>query len=437
MKFFFHTFGCRVNQYDTEKLRESLLRAPGAANEDDFAHADVCVVNTCTVTEEADKDARKLLRQITRRNPSAKLVVTGCLASREPEKLREEFPAAHVVGNLDKDEIPSLLGCSTVAPGFGLSTFHGHSRAFVKVQDGCNMHCTYCIIPEVRPELSCRPYPEVEAEVKTLLANGYNEIVLCGVRLGRYLVWHDDKRIDLAGLTERLMALPGDFRVRYSSLEITDLTDRVITLLAESNGRFCPSFHLPLQSGTDSVLRRMKRWYSVDFYRRRVAALRARVPDAGIFTDVMHGFPGETEAEFEETVAFLKELKFSGLHVFRYSRREGTPAAAEADQVPEQEKRRRADVLHALDKEFRKEFAARAVGTRRRVVVENPGDALTDHFLKVRLRAPHLASGHPLPSGEGNIALAQRERVPEGRVRGLPLVEITESRGVEAVGVLV
>lgn len=409
-----------MNQYDTERLRESLLASPGHAAAEDFETADVCVVNTCTVTEEADKDALRLLRRITRRNPAAQLIVTGCLADRDPEMLRRLFPAARVVGNAGKDEIPALLGCRTVAPGFAISGFHGHARAFVKVQDGCNMHCTYCIIPEVRPTLVTKPFAGVRAEVRSLLAAGYREIVLCGVRLGRYLErTPDGGRIDLVELIERLLEEPFDFRIRLSSLEITDLSDRLIGLLVSSEGRLCPSFHLPLQSGSDAVLTRMQRWYSTGFYRKRIEALRSRVPDAGLFTDVMAGFPGETEAEFEETLDFVRSLEFSGLHVFRYSRREGTPAAADPDQVPGETLRQRSERMHALDRELRRGFALRAVGTRRRVLVEDAGEGLTDHFLKVRLEGGRGASGLVWAEITGAEGVVGRARESEPGLRTL------------------
>jgi len=403
MRLFFHTFGCRVNQYDTERVRESLLTSSGGVAVEDFEQADVCIVNTCTVTEEADRDALRLLRRIARRNPAAQILVTGCLASRDPALILRQAPGARVLGNARRDEIPSLLGCQPVAPSFGISHFTGHRRAFVKVQDGCNMSCTYCIIPSVRPKLWCKPALEVESEVRGLLTAGYREIVLCGVRLGRYLVWDGDRRVDLPGLIQRLMDLPGEFRIRLSSLEITDLTDRLIGLAETSGGRLCPSFHLPLQSGSDVVLRRMERWYSTGFYRKRVAALRNRLPDAGLFTDVMVGFPGETESEFRQTVGFLREMDFSGLHVFRFSRRSGTPAAQAADQVPEGLVQARSKEVHALDREFRRCFAARAVGSRRRVLVEVDGEGLTEHFLKVR-----LAAG-PRPGNFCDVEIARAE----------------------------
>ncbi|MBI4349269.1 MAG: tRNA (N(6)-L-threonylcarbamoyladenosine(37)-C(2))-methylthiotransferase MtaB [Elusimicrobia bacterium] len=386
MKVFLHTFGCRVNQYETEQLRERLL-AGGGTSTGDFSTADVCVVNTCTVTRAADQDALRLIRRISRRNPAARLVVTGCLASRSPEEILAAAPHAIVRGNDGKREVAEALGCSTAPAAAGIRGFADRARAFVKVQDGCNMTCTYCIIPSVRPTLSSRPVEDVLAEVRGLIEGGYREVVLCGIRLGRYLAQHEGRRVDFNGLLERLLALPGDFRIRLSSFEITDVTDRFLGVAEESAGRLCPSFHLPLQSGSDAVLTRMERWYSAGFYEKRVLALKGRFPRAGLFTDVMVGFPGETEADFEATLSILERMGFCGLHIFPFSAREGTPAAKWEPVVVATVERRMARIRE-LDGRLRRAFAARAVGERRRVLVEGGADGAwgtAEDFLKIRL----------------------------------------------------
>ncbi|MFA6030158.1 MAG: MiaB/RimO family radical SAM methylthiotransferase [Elusimicrobiota bacterium] len=407
MRVFFKTFGCRVNQYETERLRERLLGDGVSVAVPDFETADVCVVNTCSVTDEADKDALQLLRRIHRRNPAARLIVTGCLATRAAERVRAAAPGAIIAGNAEKESLPELVlrppapSCAPEdgarggrpragpAPAYaGLSSFSGHARAFVKVQDGCDMKCSYCVVPSVRPKLWSRPLPEVEAEARALIARGHRELVLCGIRLGRYLVAEGGKRTDLLGLLQRLAALEGDFRLRLSSLEITDCTDRFLDGYAALGERVCPSFHLPLQSGAETVLKRMGRWYGAVFYRRRLMALRERLPGAAVFTDLLTGFPGETDEEFDATRAFAEDAAFSGLHVFRFSARSGTPAAAMGGQVPAPELRRRAEALRRLDRSLRGAFAAAAVGSRRRVLVEESlpkVTAMTDHFLKVVL----------------------------------------------------
>lgn len=411
MKLFTHTFGCRVNQYETERLRERLIE-DGAVRAQGFEDADLCVVNTCTVTREADKDALLLLRRITRRNPAAKLVVTGCLASRSPEEILAAAPHAVVVGNDGKGTLAESLGCSPAPAAAGLTSFGERSRAYVKVQDGCNMHCTYCIIPSVRPTLSSRPAGEVLDEVRGLVDSGYQEAVLCGIRLGRYLNREDGRRVDFIALLERLLGLPGDFRVRLSSFEVTDVTDRFISFAAASEGRLCPSFHLPLQSGSDNVLKRMERWYSAAFFERRVRALRERLPEAGLFTDVMVGFPGETEEDFQKTYDLLDRLGFCGLHIFPFSARRGTPAA-QWEPLPEPVVAARMARMRELDARLRSAFAARSLGNKRRVLIESVHDGVSgtaEDFLRVRLdrdpgRGLHWALLHKVegPQAWGRI----------------------------------
>ncbi len=383
MKIYLHTFGCRVNQYETEQLRERLT-ADGSTTTGDFETADLCVVNTCTVTKAADQDALRLIRRISRRNPAARLVVTGCLASRAPEEILAAAPQAIVKGNDGKLDLPEALGCSPAPASAGIRSFADKSRAWVKVQDGCNMTCTYCIIPSVRPTLSSRPLADVVSEVRGLVEGGYREVVLCGIRLGRYLVEHEDRRVDFNALLERLLALPGDFRIRLSSFEITDVTDRFLGVAEEADEKLCPSFHLPLQSGSDAVLKKMERWYSAAFFERRVLALKERFPRAGLFTDVMVGFPGETEEDFERTLSLLERQNFCGLHVFPFSARKGTPAARWEPVAPIVVERRMSRIRE-LDGRLRREFAARALGERRRVLLESASEGTAEDFLRVRL----------------------------------------------------
>ncbi len=426
MKTFFATFGCRVNQYETQVLRERVLAGGSAKAVADWRSADLCLINTCTVTQGADSDALKLVRRIARSNPAARLVVTGCLATRDPGALSREAPGAVIVGNGEKTSIPAMLGCELVPAG--VTGFHGHARAFVKVQDGCDMRCAYCIIPKVRPELSSKSYKKLEEEVRGLIARGRREIVLCGVRLGRYLdrKGAGGKQVDFVGMLGRLSALPGDFRIRLSSLEVTDLTDRFIRVMESSGGRIAPSLHIPLQSGSDTVLKRMRRWYASAFYARRVAALRARIPGLGIFTDVMAGFPGETEAEHSDSLDFIRGMGFSGLHVFRYSPRPGTPAAAEKP-VPEKVVRSRAGGLRGLSVELGSRFAAGAVGAERTLVMEMEGSAPAG----VQSSAPSGSLLGPQGVAEDFLKVTLTTHPGPGFVR----VRVTRSEGPRAFGV--
>ena len=411
MKIYVKTFGCRVNQAEGESLKASLL-AGGSSESQGFEDADVCVVNTCTVTAEADREALALLRRVVRRNPAARLVVTGCLATRDPELVRTAAPSAVLVGNDAKASIPAMFGCSPAPAEAALPSVSGRSRAFLKVQDGCNMSCSYCTIPSIRPNLSAVPLSELLEKTRALAAAGVPEIVLCGIRLGRYL-WRapGEPRVDLGGLVSRMLEVPGEFRVRLSSLEVTDAGNTILSLMSSSNGRLCPSLHLPLQSGSDSVLKRMNRWYSSEYYRRRVDAYRDAVPQGALFSDIITGFPGETDSEHEESFRFAGSLNFDGLHIFRYSARPGTAAASLKAPDP-RVVRARSDQWHALDAVRRAAHAARSVGQTRTVVPELSGrDGLTEDFLTVSLDRPAspglrrvLVSGAEGPRGRAVCA---------------------------------
>jgi threonylcarbamoyladenosine tRNA methylthiotransferase MtaB len=394
MRLFIRSFGCRVNQYETESLRERLAGEGSGPETADYKEADLCLVNTCSVTGEADREALKLLRLITRDNPGARLVVTGCLATRDPGSVRRSAPHAEIVDNTRKDDIPSLLGCRVTPESGGIAAFRGHSRAFVKIQDGCDMNCSYCIIPAVRPRLQSRPVSELRDEIERLVGAGFSEIVLCGIRLGRYLSEETGRRVDFVGLLERLSAVKGSFRLRLSSIEITDVTDRLIALMAGSGGRICPSIHVPLQSGSDRVLKLMRRWYSADFYRRRILALKRVIPHPGLFSDVMTGFPGESAEDVEDTVRLIEELEFSGLHVFRYSPRPSTDAASLPGLMPEKDAAERGRRLRALDERLRAAFAKQWAGKiRTGVALDGGREALTDEFLTVRMSAAPIPPG--------------------------------------------
>lgn len=360
--FFIKTFGCRVNQVESQALWEQFLRG-GFTPADSFETADLCLLNTCTVTHQADKDVEKQIRQILRRNPKARLVLTGCYAAAHEAAVREKFPQAEIIGKYDLGKklfnVPDV--CWTV------SGHEGHSRAFIKIQDGCDCFCSYCIVPYARPVKRSKPLADVLSEIQTLEQKGFAEIVLTGINIGNYAC--PQTGTDLAGLCEQIAALPGRFRIRFSSIELQTVTDGIIRQMALRPDRFCNYFHLPLQAGCDKVLKDMNRHYDTAAYRARVADLRRQVPNIGIFADVIAGYPTETEADFEATASFIREVKLAGLHVFSYSPRPGTPAAA-LKQLPHEEIKRRSDALRALDKELRAQFAASLVGTEQEVFVE-------------------------------------------------------------------
>ncbi len=380
VKYFLRTFGCRVNQAETEDLRARLDAAGGSAVPD-LAEADLCVVNTCTVTRDADREVLKFLRRAGRENPRARLLVTGCLAERPSEHIRRAAPQAQIVS--DKGTLPQTLGLSSTQPSVAAPD---RARALLKVQDGCDGACAYCVVPQVRPHLQSLDPETAEARVRGLVVAGVPEIVLCGIRLGRYR--HAD--VGLFGLLSRILLIPGAFRLRLSSLEIHEADDALAGLIADSSGRLCPHLHLPLQSGCDATLRRMNRPYSAADFTRRITALRQQVPGLAFFTDIITGFPGETEAEFRESFSFVRGLGLHGLHVFRYSAREGTPAASLPDQVPAGVARERLERWLGLDREFRQRHAMAAAGQERVAVPLRTGaQAVTEDFLTVNLdRSP-------------------------------------------------
>ncbi len=397
------TLGCKVNQYETEFVRESLQRA-GYRDAEDAEPADLCLVNTCTVTSEGDSKSRQLIRRLARDNPEASIVVMGCYATRAPEEVAALPNVTEVV--TDKRELPDLLGRFGVldVPN-GISQFGNRSRAYVKVQDGCMLRCSYCIIPKVRPKLTSRPIEDILDEVRRLSDNGYREIVLTGVHLGHYGVdwnWRKPKSewIRLSHLVDRIARLDGDFRLRLSSIEATEVTRELIRVMADHGDKVCPHLHLCLQSGSDAVLRRMRRRWSSRLFLDRCQLVRETLDRPAFTTDVLIGFPGETDEDFEQTCRVVRAAQFSKIHAFPFSPRRGTPAADMPDRVTKQVKSERRKHLAAIERELRAEYFGSLVGSQLRVLVEGPSDDRTDHvvgtscrYAPVELLAPQRTIG--------------------------------------------
>ncbi len=362
--------------------------------------ADLCILNTCTVTAVAAKKSRHLLRQLRRTNPDARLVVTGCWSELEPGKA-EATGADLVVGNEAKDRLVEILaerglldaGDPVEAPGASPIAASRHTRAFVKVQDGCDNRCAFCIVTVARGAGRSVPAEAVVAEIRRLEELGFREAVLSGVHLGSW--GHDlEPRSSLVHLVRRILAETSMERIRLSSLEPWDLEPSFFELLAEA--RVQPHLHLPLQSGCDATLRRMARKTTTRDFATLVEAARAAHPDVAVSTDIMAGFPGETEAEFQESIAFVEAMGFSRLHVFRFSPREGTPAAAMPGRVPGPVVQERARRLHELGARLERDFAARFLGRTLPVLWEEAephGHALrhtglTPNYLRVLTDTP-------------------------------------------------
>jgi threonylcarbamoyladenosine tRNA methylthiotransferase MtaB len=366
------TLGCKVNQYETELVREG-LRGIGYEDAGDGA-ADLCVVNTCTVTHEGDAKSRQAIRRLARENPESRIVVMGCYATRAPQELAVLPNVVEVV--TDKREIPDLLGrFGVVDIPTGISHFSNHHRAFVKVQDGCLLRCSYCIIPYIRPHVSSRPPQHIVEEVARLVGNGYREIVLTGIHLGHYGVEgnHDrpkEEWLRLSHLVERLCELPGDFRIRLSSIEATEVTRELLAVLAANPRRVAPHLHICLQSGSDPVLRRMRRRWGSRLFIDRCRLVREMLDHPAITTDIIVGFPGETENDFAATLRVARDCGFSKIHHFSFSARKGTPAAEMPDLVAPQIKAERIQRLIELETELRDDYYSTLIGRELSVLIE-------------------------------------------------------------------
>lgn len=368
------TLGCKVNQYETQYVREGLWRV-GYRDAAQGEHADLCLVNTCTVTREADYKSRKIVRALARENPGTQIVVMGCYATRAAQELAELPGVVEVV--TDKRQLPELLARFGLAHApSGIGSFPWRHRAWVKVQDGCGMGCSYCIVPKVRPTLWSRPPQEVLAEIQRLCNAGCREIVLTGIHLGHYGLDQSPtpggNRLELADLVEQTLSLEGDFRIRLSSIEAAEITPRLTALMAEHPARICPHLHLPLQSGSDRILNQMRRRYDRGQFVETCRTVAQRVPDLAVTTDVIVGFPGESESDFQATCRVVEEIGLAKIHVFRYSPREGTPAAEFPKQIPEPVKQQRAADLARIGRRLHRQYLNRLSGRRLQVLVESP-----------------------------------------------------------------
>ncbi len=403
MRFFVQNFGCRATQADGAAL-EAQLAARGLSEAGERAEAEVVILNTCTVTQNADDDARQTIRRVRRENPAAKILVTGCYAQRAPDDLARMEGVEWVVGNSHKTQIADLVS--------GAMEYHGQiltgdifdtreiltapildstsdrTRPNLKIQDGCHNRCSFCVIPYVRGKSRFVPADDVVEQVRSL-ATRYKEVVLSGINLGR---WGREAGVGmrLADLIRRLLQETDIQRIRLSSVEPMDFTDDLLGLMAESP-RIAKHVHAPLQSGSDTILRKMHRKYRPRHYADRLSKARSWMPDAAIGADVMTGFPGETDELFEESRAFIAAMPFTYLHVFTYSERPGTPATEMEGKVPMHVRKARNKVLRELADEknfaFRQSFSGRELTA---VTMDPPGTALTDNFLKVNLDMPYM-----------------------------------------------
>ncbi len=404
MNVFLTTLGCRLNEAEIASWARQ-IQAAGHDVVQTPQQAQVVVLNSCAVTTEAARKSRQFVNRLHRQNPSAKLVVTGCYAELEPERVAALTGVDLVIGNVDKDRLPELIGGELdlfAMPDLATEPDSAHiyrdarTRAFIKVQDGCRNRCTFCIVTIARGEERSRSLSEVVEEINMLHASGYQEAVLTGVHLGGY---GSDLDTDLFALVETVLRNTDIPRLRLSSLEPWDLHPSLFALW--DNPRLMPHLHLPLQSGSDSVLRRMARRYTTAEYADLIRSARAAIPDLSLTTDLMVGFPGETEAEWADTVDFVQEMSFAHMHIFSYSQRQGTIAARMNGDVNGSIKRVRSQQMHEIAARNKAKHLDRFVGDTRPVLWEGAGypqpvgeaqedgprhwSGYTDNYLRVEL----------------------------------------------------
>ena len=401
------TLGCKVNQVESAAL-DNAFAAAGCALVDFREQADIYVVNSCAVTARAGQQSRQVLRNALRRNPEARVLITGCYAQIAADTLRAIDPRVLLIGNSHKEELvavalgrapaPALVPMAEKQGVFALPVRHfpGHSRAFLRIQDGCSNFCSYCIVPYTRGRSRSLPLQQVMQQAGLFAEAGYREIVVTGINVGRYGLDLAENETIVTVLARLCTAFP-EIRFRLSSIEPPEI-DAALLDMAAAHPNCMPHFHIPLQSGDDRVLAAMRRRYRSADFAGRVQALRARLPLAAVGCDVLTGFPGETEAQAANTRALLQECAVSFLHVFPYSRRPGTPAAGMPDQVPAGSKSERAGLLRKLDADLRRHFYAANLGRVLRILVERRRadgmlEGFSENYIPVRLAGPEALVG--------------------------------------------
>ncbi|MBR1422027.1 MAG: tRNA (N(6)-L-threonylcarbamoyladenosine(37)-C(2))-methylthiotransferase MtaB [Ruminococcus sp.] len=403
MKAYYYTFGCKVNQYETGNIRELMLSL-GYDDTSDPAEAAVCIVNSCTVTAEADSKCRQLLRKLRRTAPDAVIVLAGCYAQAFADEAKALSECDIIVGSRAKRDIPQLVSefissrkrtvsiapyskGQQIEPMLNLGN-DKKTRAYIKIQDGCDQYCTYCMIPLARGHVCSKNPDDIASEAQALVDSGHKELILTGINMCCY--GKDIGGVDLADAVRAASTAQGDFRIRLSSLEPELLTDDMIKRLSVDK-RLCPHFHLALQSGCDRTLKRMNRHYDTARYAQIVSSLRALFPNCAVTTDIMVGFPDERDDDFAQSLSFVKEMQFSGAHVFAYSRRKGTAADRFAGQLSQEVKNERSRAMREVCDLSAEVYAKSMIGSIVRVLFEKERDdewhkGYSAEYLNVRVR---------------------------------------------------
>lgn len=397
----FYTLGCKVNQYETEAMLE-LFEKEGYEKAETEDYADVYVINTCTVTHMSDRKSRQYIRRMKKKNPDAIIAVVGCYSQVSPEEILSIDEVNLVMGTNDRKKIVEEVKkidasrkVSTVDDIMKVKAFeeieinktNGKTRAFMKIQDGCDRYCSYCIIPYARGRVRSRDLESIVKEVENLASNGYKEVVLTGIHVASYGKDIKDSDIKLLDVIKQINDIEGIERIRLSSVEPILFTDEFVEAVSTMD-KVCPHYHLSLQSGCDETLKRMKRRYTTEEYKAIVDRLRAAIPNVSITTDVIVGFPGETNEEFDKTYEFLKDIELTHMHVFKYSPRKGTPAATMENQVDPSTKNDRSEKLLQLNEENFNKFGQKMLDKEFNVLFEqkvgdNKYEGLTENYVKV------------------------------------------------------
>lgn len=396
MKVGIYTLGCKVNTYESEYIM-SLFKDKGYQICDFNDKCDVYIINTCTVTNQSDSKSKKIIREAIRNNPDSCVVAMGCFVEANKDVDIEGIDI--LIGNKDKSKVVELVeeyfknknqikdlysDLGTIFEDMEISTFEGRTRAFVKIQDGCENYCSYCIIPYVRGKCRSKEKVKVISEITKLVNNGYKEIVLTGIHTGNY---GRDLDTDFADLLESIVKIEGLYRLRISSIEITELNDRVLDII-KNNNIIADHLHIPLQAGSDTILKLMNRKYDKEYFRNMIKKIRNIRPDISISTDIIVGFPGETEELFNETIEFSRELEFSKIHVFPYSVRKNTPASKFPNQLDNSVKKDRARKLIEVSQELEKKYMSKFLNKEVEVLIENSKDGSsyghTSNYLYVK-----------------------------------------------------
>ena len=399
----FYTLGCKVNQYETQAISE-LFKDEGYLIVDFSESADVYVINTCTVTAMSDRKSRQIIRRAKKQNPDSIVVVTGCYAQVSPEEVLKIEGVNLVIGTNEKNTIPGAvkelidskkslvhnISCTHDFEEMHVTGYGSMTRAYIKIQEGCNQFCSYCIIPYARGPIRSRRPEAVVREAENLVAQGFSEIILVGIHIASYGL--DIKDSSLADIILRINEIDGIKRIRLSSIEPMTLKAEFINKISSAH-KLCPHFHLSLQSGCDATLKRMNRRYTTSQYAGIVQSIRDNFPGAAITTDVMVGFPGESEEEFEKSADFVRRMEFSDIHIFKYSPRPGTPAAEYPDQVDPQTKDQRSKVLEDIRKQSENKYLSGYVGKTVEVLFEQPSEKYpgwfegkTDNYITVLVK---------------------------------------------------